>query len=98
MREVGMETTELVRIEQGVDLPPMLAGSETPAVRVRTERFYLGVPELFEAWVSRCASVHTRRTYRAAAMRFVEFVGIRWPEEGWKLLRVGCRRCRPGGI
>ncbi|MBI3798337.1 MAG: hypothetical protein HY268_15405 [Deltaproteobacteria bacterium] len=33
--------------------------------------------------------MHTRRTYRAAVMRFVEFVGIRWPAEGWKLLQVG---------
>jgi hypothetical protein len=80
----------------------MLAGSETPAVRLRTERFYLGVPELFEAWVSRCTSVHTRRTYRAAVMRFVEFVGIRWPEEGWKLYsgatnrREGNRKKRIG--
>jgi hypothetical protein len=71
-----METTEVVTIEQGTELPPVLAGSETPAVRQRVERFYLGVPELFEPWVSRCTSVHTRRTYRAAVMRFVEFVGV----------------------
>ncbi len=66
-----METTAIVTTEQEAELPPVLAGSETPAIRQRVERFYLGVPELFEAWVSRCASVHTRRTYRAAVMRFV---------------------------
>jgi site-specific recombinase XerD len=41
---------------------------------------------MFEAWVTRRASPHTQRAYRADVMAFVEFVGIRWPEDAWKLL------------
>lgn len=44
-------------------LPPVLAGSLTPEVRGRVGDFYLSVAAIFEAWVGRRKSEHTRRAY-----------------------------------
>ena len=43
---------------------------------------------IFEAWVNRRKSDHTRRAYRGDVMAFVEFCGFAWPEDSAKLLRV----------
>ena len=81
--------------DAGVDLPPVLAGRATPEVAESVRRFYLSVAEIFEAWVQRRRSVHTRRAYRLDVLTFVRFLGqrcwpdgFRWPEESWKMLRV----------
>ena len=55
----ALATLEPVRID-GQALPPVLAGRSTPAVQRKVERFYLSVPEIFEAWVTRRESPHTR--------------------------------------
>jgi len=82
-----MDTTPAIRVSAPT-LPPLLTESDTPAMRSRVERFYLSAFELFTAWLHRCRSVHTRRTYQAAIMHFVRFQGIRWPDEAWRLFQV----------
>jgi site-specific recombinase XerD len=69
-------------------LPAILAGHHTPGVAEKVNRFYLSVADIFEAWVNRCPSPHTRRAYRADAMSFIEFMEITWPEAATKVLKV----------
>lgn len=69
-------------------LPPMLAGSATPAVKTKVEQFYLSVAEFFELWVQRRDSPHTQRAYRGDVMAFVAFVDIPWPAESWRMFQV----------
>jgi integrase family protein with SAM-like domain len=82
---------ELVRFSeetgQGPALPPVLDGSMTPAVAGRVGDFYASVATIFEAWVNRRKSEHTRRAYRGDVMAFVEFMGWRWPDDAANLLR-----------
>ena len=70
------------------ELPPILAGSDTPRVRKRVESFYASVAEIFERWVARRESPHTQRAYRGDVMDFVEFLELRWPQEAPELLLV----------
>lgn len=70
------------------ELPPILAGQYTPDLRERVEQFFLSVASCFEAWVSRRQSRHTQRAYREDVMAFVKFMGIKWPDEAYELLRV----------
>jgi hypothetical protein len=68
------------------ELPPVLAGHQTPEIRARAEGFYAGVAELFERWVARRPSPHTQRAYRRDVLSFVDFLGIGWPEDAFRLL------------
>ncbi len=69
-------------------LPAILAGHHAPGVVEKVNKFCLSVGEIFEAWVNRCHSPHTRRAYRADVMGFVEFMEITWPEAATELLKV----------
>lgn len=69
-------------------LPAILAGHHTPAVAEKVNRFYSAVGDIFEAWVRRRGSAHTRRAYRADVMSFVKFMELAWPEEATRLLTV----------
>jgi hypothetical protein len=69
-------------------LPPVLAGALTPEVRRRVEDFYSAVAEIFERWVRRCRSEHTRRSYRDGVMSFVRYLGLAWPADASALLTV----------
>ena len=80
-------TTELAT-RATPDLPPVLAGSMTPEVRGRVGDFYNSVAMLFDAWVDRRKSEHTRRAYRGDGMAFVSFMGWQWPDDAANLLRV----------
>jgi len=53
------------------EMPPVLAGHATPALKARAESFYRGVAEMFERWASRHGSSHTRRAYRRDVQSFV---------------------------
>ena len=57
-------------------LPPVLAGSLTPEIRSRVEHFYSSIYEIFERWVNRPKSIHTRRSYRDGVLSFVRHRGI----------------------
>jgi site-specific recombinase XerD len=69
-------------------LPPLLAGSHTPAIERRVESFYQSLATIFEAWVGRCKSEHTRRAYRGDIMAFVAHQRWAWPQDAVQLLRV----------
>lgn len=69
-------------------LPPILAGHLTPSVRLRVEEFYQSVANIFEIWIKRRKSPHTQRAYRQDVESFIEFMGIKWPEDSWRLYSV----------
>jgi site-specific recombinase XerD len=69
-------------------LPPALSGSHTPEIQERVESFFNSVASIFEAWVGRRKSDHTRRAYRGEVMAFVEFRKWSWPEDSAQLLRT----------
>jgi site-specific recombinase XerD len=66
----------------------VIAGAFTPEIEARVETFYNSVAVIFEAWVNRRKSVHTRRAYRGDVMAFVEFRQMAWPQDAAQLLRV----------
>lgn len=59
-----------------------------PPPAERLERFRASLPQLAELWIQRRASRHTQRTYREDILTFARFLGLRWPEEGDRLLAV----------
>jgi site-specific recombinase XerD len=75
-------------IENQPALPPVIAGANTSEIARRVESFFHSVASIFEAWVNRRTSDHTRRAYRGDIMTFVEFRGWAWPKDSSKLLRV----------
>ena len=82
-------------------LPPVLTGHATPELSERVESFYGALAELFEGWVHRRESPHTRRAYRRDVLHLVEELGIVWPNEAVKLLGVtvgDVRRWRDGMV
>jgi site-specific recombinase XerD len=76
--------TEVVLTKR--ELPPALLGSATPENRQRIENFFFSVATIFEAWVNRRKSEHTRRAYRGDVMDFVRFMKWRWPDDAVELL------------
>ena len=87
-----MPPTEIVKSgapeERAPELPPVVAGHESPVVVRKVESFYRSVASMFEAWVARSENYHTQRCYRRDVECFIEFLGIRWPEESWELLKA----------
>lgn len=69
-------------------LPPVIAGASTPDIERRVEDFFHSVAAIFETWVNRRKSDHTRRAYRGDVMAFVEFRKWTWPKDSARLLRV----------
>lgn len=69
-------------------LPPVLAGTSTPEVLARVKGFYNSIERIFESWVARSESPHTRRAYRDDIMTFVRFLGVEWPKDADALLQV----------
>src|SRR5438105_15198748 len=69
-------------------LPPVLAGAHTPQVEARVESFFYSVASIFEAWVNRRKSEHTRRAYRGDVMAFVKFMRWKWPADSARLLTI----------
>src|SRR5712691_10219937 len=64
---------------------PSWRGSER-AARGAIAKFYAGVAEMFERWVARRPSPHTQRAYRRDVLSFVEFLGMGWPQQAFRLL------------
>ncbi len=71
--------------------PPILVGHVTPEVRRRVERFHASGAELFETWVARRRSPHTRRAYRQDVNCFVKFMRLEWPNESWRMYMVSVK-------
>lgn len=76
---------------QPENLPPVMAGAETPAIRKRVEQFYQSVAEIFEAWIARHRSRHTQRAYREDVMSFVRFLGVKWPQNSVAMLSASIK-------
>ena len=85
------ETASALVPVSGGELPPVLAGRLTPEVQERVEGFYSSVAAIFETWVNRRKSEHTRRAYRSDVMAFVRFMGWTWPESATELLRTSIK-------
>src|SRR2546421_6342386 len=83
--------TQLARNKNQPNLPAILVGSQTPAIRNRVEEFFSSVAQIFEAWVTRRQSLHTQRAYREDVMAFVRFQGISWPDEATALFSVSVK-------
>jgi site-specific recombinase XerD len=83
-------STQLARLSPE-RLPPILAGRETPAIRRQVHQFYASVAEIFESWINRHRSGHTRRAYRQDVLSFVHFLGIKWPQQSYLLVAVSIR-------
>ena len=82
-------STELVpALESARKLPPILAGRHTELVEAQVGNFYDSVAQIFERWVTRRSSPHTQRAYRGDVLSFVEYLGIRWPDESTHLFAV----------
>jgi site-specific recombinase XerD len=73
------------------NLPPVLAGAETPAVRKRVEQFYSSVAEIFETWRAWHRSRHTERAYREDVMSFVHFLRVEWPQNSVAMLTASIK-------
>lgn len=69
-------------------LSPVLLGSVPPSVERRVREFHNSVAAIFETWVSRRESAHTRRAYRQDVMTFVRFMGWSWPKDSTAMLTV----------
>jgi site-specific recombinase XerD len=80
--------TRLTESNSIARLPPILAGQFTPHTQERVEQFYFSVAAIFDTWVARRRSRHTRRAYREDVMAFVRFLNIEWPQQCAALLSV----------
>jgi site-specific recombinase XerD len=81
-------TAHLPTLPAPAELPPILLGNATPHAQEKIEQFFFSVGTMFDAWVQRRTSPHTQRAYRQDVLAFVEYMGITWPKEAWKLLQV----------
>jgi site-specific recombinase XerD len=72
-------------------LPPILAGRTTPVTRRHVEQFYASVAEIFDLWIARHRSIHTRRAYSQDVLSFVDFLGIKWPQMSHLILTASIR-------
>jgi site-specific recombinase XerD len=70
-------------------LPPVLSGANTPEIKdAASKTSSIRSPAIFEAWVNRRKSDHTRRAYRGDVMAFVDSAGLPGRTIPPKLLRV----------
>lgn len=76
-------------------LPPILAGTATAEVEAQVQRFFFSVAELYESWLNRRASPHTRRAYDQDVMTFVRgYLRLSWPKQAYELLRVSVQQAQ----
>lgn len=69
-------------------MPPILEGFHTMSVEHKVQAFILNLPEMLERWISRRASSHTQRAYRQDLFTFIDYSGIRWPQDATALFAV----------
>lgn len=71
------------------ELPPILHGQATPQVEEKVRKFLFSVAAIYESWLGRRTSPHTRRSYDQDVMNFVRgYLGLRWPEDASKFLQI----------
>src|SRR5262249_45825871 len=71
------------------DLPPILRGQVSKEVEEQVRSFVFSVAAIYDTWLGRRSSAHTRRAYDQDVMTFVrEYLRLEWPDEAPELLRV----------
>lgn len=71
------------------DILPILHGQMTPETQERVRQFVFAVAAIYESWLGRRASPHTRRAYDQDVMHFVRgFLKLDWPDRAAELLKV----------
>jgi site-specific recombinase XerD len=79
--------TDLISTDS--DLPPILHGQATPQVEEKVRRFLFSVAAIYETWLKRRTSPHTRRSYDQDVMNFVrEYLRLQWPDDASKFLQI----------
>ena len=79
--------TALLTID--IDLPPILHGQATPQVEERVRKFLFSVAAIYESWLGRRTSPHTRKSYDQDVMNFARgYLGLCWPDDAAKFLQV----------
>jgi site-specific recombinase XerD len=79
----------LVPTSASRELPPLLLGKATPEVRQQVQSFCYSIAQLYDSWLNRRPSPHTRRAYDQDVMTFARgFLGLHWPGDAHQLLRV----------
>lgn len=72
-----------------VPLLTILHGQSTTQVEEQVRRFVFSVPAIYESWLGRRTSPHTRRSYDQDVMCFARgYLKLRWPDDAANLLRV----------
>lgn len=86
MHQALPKMSQEITLKDRQSLPPLLTGNDTPAARRRVEQFYTSVADIFERWIARHKSAHTKRAYRQDVEAFIDHLRIRWPEQSFLLL------------
>ena len=72
-----------------VPLPTILHGQATPLIEAQVRKFVFSIAAIYESWLRRRTSPHTRRAYDQDVMCFArEFLRLEWPDDAAKLLQV----------
>ncbi|HTU47501.1 MAG TPA: tyrosine-type recombinase/integrase [Bryobacteraceae bacterium] len=69
-------------------LPAIFLSWSSSEPSERIENFCRCIDHIFETWVNRCNSPHTRRAYREDVMTFAAFVGISWAQNAQQILKT----------
>lgn len=71
------------------EILPILHGQQTPEVKLRVRQFLFSVAAVYESWLGRRTSPHTRRAYDQDVMHFVRrFLRLDWPDHAADVLHV----------
>src|SRR5208283_1240121 len=82
-------TSSLLVTDKVKDLPPIILGRVTKEVEEQVKKFVFSVATIYDTWLGRRTSLHTRRAYDQDVMAFVRgYLKIEWPQQSSELLRV----------
>jgi site-specific recombinase XerD len=71
------------------ELPPIIRGQVTREVEEQVRQFVFSVAAIYETWLGRRSSAHTRRAYDQDVMNFARgYLRLDWPDRAEDLLRV----------
>lgn len=71
------------------ELLPILHGKASGQVEQNVRQFLFSVAAIYETWLKRRTSQHTRRSYDQDVMNFFRtYLRLKWPEDASKLLQV----------
>jgi len=85
-----MSDTSVINLSEPTrDLPPILLGKATPEVQHQVDTFCFSIAQLYQSWLNRRPSPHTRRAYDQDVMTFARgFLRLTWPGDASRLLLV----------